>query len=101
MSAQIMVDLNRVHPVSGGRWHRVGCLTRLPQPGEPITMMCGQTEVAEYVSTAAQIPAETCWGCDLAYRRQQGIPIRPDHPGLVQPVPYPRAQVVLVDRDQT
>jgi hypothetical protein len=88
MSAQITIDLNRVHPVSGGRWHRVVFLTQLPQPGEPITMMCGQTEEAEYVSTAAQTPTETCWGCDLAYRRQQGIPVLPDHPGLRgRPVP--------------
>jgi hypothetical protein len=31
MSALIMVDLDRVHPVFDGRWHRVR-LHRLPQP---------------------------------------------------------------------
>jgi uncharacterized protein YbaR (Trm112 family) len=25
---------------------------------------------------------QTCWGCDLAYRRHEGIPVLPDHPGL-------------------
>jgi hypothetical protein len=85
MSAQIMIDLDRVHPVFGGRWHRVAQLNRLPQPGERITMLCGRVEEAEYVSTAGQITAQTCWSCDLAYRRQEGISVMPNHPGLVQP----------------
>jgi hypothetical protein len=90
VSAHIKVDLDRVHPVFDGRWHRVVHLTRLPQQGDPITMMCGRVEIAEYVGNDAQTPAQTCWGCDLEYRRQQGIPVLPDHPALVQPVPCPR-----------
>jgi hypothetical protein len=99
MSARIMIDLDRVHPVSAdGRWHRVAQLRQLPKPGEPITMFCGQVEQAEYVSPAEQTTTGTvetcCWACDLIYRRLQGIQIRPDHPGLhgqpPPPMPIPR-----------
>jgi hypothetical protein len=92
MNAWIMIDLDRIHPVSDGQWHRVARLPRLPQPGEQITMLCGQVEEAEYMNAGNQAPAETCWRCDLAYRRQEGIAIRPDHPGLtgvVPPTPRP------------
>jgi hypothetical protein len=90
-----MIDLDRVHPVSGGQWHRVAPLQRLPQPGEQITMLCGQVEEAEYVSAGQTVIVSTCWSCDLAYRRQQGIPVPPTHPGLAglrldQPAPTPR-----------
>jgi hypothetical protein len=85
MSAQIMIDLARLRPVSGGRWHRVARPQRLPQPGEPITMLCGQVEVAEYVSPPEPTVAiQTCWGCDLAYRKQEGVPVLPTHPGLTE-----------------
>jgi hypothetical protein len=77
MTARIMIDLDLVHPVSGGRWHRVAHLYRLPQPGEPITMLCGQVEEAEYVSAEQTVIVSTCWSCALAYRRQQGIPVPP------------------------
>jgi hypothetical protein len=92
MSAQIMIDLDRVHPLSGGRWHRVAQLQRLPQPGERVTMLCGQVEEAVYVSPAQHATTGTidtcCWDCDLVYRKQQGIQILPTHPGLRgQPVP--------------
>jgi hypothetical protein len=82
MSGRIVIDLDRVHPVSGGRWHRVAPLQRLSQSGERLAMLCGRVEEAEYVSTAGQITVQTCWGCDLAYRRQEGILVLPDHPGL-------------------
>jgi hypothetical protein len=87
MSAQIMVDLDRVHPVSGGRWHRVARLQRLPQPGERIAMLCGRVEEAEYVSAGGQDMATTCWACDLAYRRAHGIAVLPNHPALSRAVP--------------
>jgi hypothetical protein len=89
-----MIDLDRVHPVSDGHWHRVAHPQRLPQPGDRITMLCGRVEQAEYVSTAEQTVAiQTCWVCDLAYRRQQGIQVLPTHPGLTalgQSTPSPR-----------
>jgi hypothetical protein len=71
VSARIMIDLDRVHPVSGGQWHRVAPLQRPPQPGERITMLCGQVEEAKYVSTTEQtVTVQTWWPClSLAIRR--------------------------------
>jgi hypothetical protein len=83
MNVRIMIDLDRVHPVSGNRWHRAMRLRQLPQPGELITTLCGKTEEAEYAASTEQtLVVETCWLCDLVYRRQHGIPVLPDHPGL-------------------
>jgi hypothetical protein len=79
-----MVDLERVHPVFGGRWHRVQ-LNKMPNPGELITTLCGQVEEVEYGPEDRVVIVQTCWYCDLAYRRQEGIPVRPDHPGLTAP----------------
>jgi hypothetical protein len=81
-----MIDLARVHPVFNGRWHRIRLL-RLPQPGEQIVTLCGASETAEYVSTPSPGTAQTCWTCDIEYRRQEGIPVLPTHPGLP---PLPR-----------
>jgi hypothetical protein len=84
MSARIMIDLDRVHPVFGGRWHRVARLAGLPQPGERITTLCGEVEEAQYVDASEQtVIVETCWPCDLVYRRQHGVPVLPTHPGLI------------------
>jgi len=82
VSARITVDLDNVHPVFDGRWHRVW-LTRMPAPGELIQTFCGRVEQAEYSERYDEtvVPA-TCWTCDLVHRRQQGINVRPDHPGL-------------------
>lgn len=75
-----MVDLANVHPIFGGRWHRVW-FERFPEPGEQIVTYCGVTEIVEF---AAGVPehVRTCWGCDLVHRRHAGIPVLPDHPGL-------------------
>jgi hypothetical protein len=87
MNAQIMVDLDGVHPVCGGRWHRV-LLHKMPDPGEPITMLCGRVEPVEYGAANDQTTTvQTCWACDLTYRRREGIPVRPDHPALSGEVP--------------
>jgi hypothetical protein len=73
MSALIMVDLDRVHPVFDGRWHRVR-LHRLPQSGEEITTLCGRVEPVEYGATNERtFTVQMCWSCDLAYRRREGI----------------------------
>lgn len=83
MTARIMIDLDRIHPVVEGRWHRVfPVLTRLPATGDPVSMLCGRVEAAEYVQPADGVIVQTCWSCDLAFRRQQGIPVLPSHPGL-------------------
>jgi hypothetical protein len=95
MTAQIVIDLDHIRPVSGGRWHRVARLQRLPQPGERITMLCGRVDEAEYISAVGQVTPSTCWHCDLAYRRREGIPVRPDHPalsGAVSPMPHQGGQ---------
>ena len=91
MSARVFVDLNRVYPVFDGCWHRVN-LSRMPQPGEEITTFCGRREAVEYGESSERSgPILTCWGCDLAYRRQQGVEVLPDHPAIVaqrKPRPY-------------
>ena len=61
MSARTTIDLDRVHPVSGGQWHRVAPLQRLPRPGEQITMLCGQVEEAKNVSTTEQTVTVQTW----------------------------------------
>jgi hypothetical protein len=87
MSAVIMVDLDRVHPVFDGRWHRAR-LHQLPQPGEDITTLCGRVETVEYRATKEQtVTVLTCWPCDLAYRRQEGVAVLPTHPALTGMVP--------------
>ena len=43
MSARIMIDLDRVYPVFGGRWHRLALRQRVPQPGELITIPAGRS----------------------------------------------------------
>jgi hypothetical protein len=88
MSARIMIDLDRVYPVFGGRWHRLARRQRVPQPGELITTLCGQVDEAEYVNAAEQtLTVQTCWPCDLAYRRLEGVMVLPTHPGLRDVLP--------------
>jgi hypothetical protein len=77
-----MINLDHVHPVFDGRWHRV-LLRRLPQPGEEITTFCGRVEVVEYVSAPDAGVTKTCWACDLQYRRREGIPVLTTHPELL------------------
>lgn len=76
-----MIDLDYVQPVIDGRWHRTQKLLEMPQPGELITTLCGQTEVVEY-GGKGQVTVQTCWSCDLAYRHQHGYEVLPDHPAL-------------------
>ncbi len=76
-----MVSLNDVHPVIGGLWHRV-YIERMPTPGEDITTYCGITEPVAFEGKNKQVTVQTCWDCDLVYRRHHGIPYQPDHPGL-------------------
>ncbi|MFD9895829.1 hypothetical protein [Amycolatopsis sp. NPDC058986] len=90
MTAQIMVDLDRVHPVVDGRWHRA-LLTCIPGPGEVITTLCGRTEEVEYLPYSSAAPLATiCWDCDLEYRVRHNIATLPNHPalrGMVPPAP--------------
>ncbi|GAA4533897.1 zinc finger protein [Amycolatopsis samaneae] len=84
MSALIYLNLDAVHPVVDGRWHRAR-LTSVPLPGEKITMLCGVTADAEFERPrehAARGAPTQCWDCDLVYRREHGIDILPQHPGI-------------------
>ncbi|MEC3982428.1 hypothetical protein [Amycolatopsis sp. H20-H5] len=82
MTALIMVDLERVHPVIEGRWHQAR-FERLPEPGEPVRTLCGLVEAAEYCAVTSRSPSlERCWVCDLAHRRLHGMDVLPTHPGL-------------------
>lgn len=84
-SAVITVDLDHLHPVFDGRWHRV-VLDRLPGPDEIITTLCGQRRPVRYGTPADRLPAaRTCWPCDLAFRRANGIAVPPNHPALATP----------------
>lgn len=100
MSALISIDLDNLQVVFDGRWHRV-VADHFPERGEQIVTYCGATEVVEFaVGPPAYV--NTCWGCDLAHRRKNGIPYLPDHPGLqgapevvpiqnrMRPRPHPR-----------
>lgn len=94
MTALIYVDIEALHPVIEGEWHRVD-LHRVPMPGEKITMLCGVTAVAEFEDLVRRRdhPPHQCWGCDLAYRRRKGIAVPPEHPGLApRRTPRPRGQ---------
>lgn len=84
MGALITIDLDQVHPVVEGRWHRVRLL-RMPGPGELITMFCGQVEEVVYGTSKDQvITVRTWWACDLVYRRAEGIAVPSGHPGLTR-----------------
>jgi hypothetical protein len=85
MSARIVVDLANVHPVFDNRWHRVQ-LDHFPEPGETIVTYCGVAETVEFVAGATDY-VRTCWSCDLIHRRQHGIRVLPDHPGLAGEAP--------------
>lgn len=76
MTALIYVDLDLVHPVVNGEWHRAR-FQNMPQSGQPITMLCGLVAAAEYERSDNRLrdrPPTCCWSCDDEYRRQRGIP---------------------------
>jgi len=81
MNAKIYVDLDLVHPVVNGVWHRAA-LQRMPQSGEAVRMMCGVVGEAEYDrlehrrTDSASGPPTVCPQCDVIFRRAKGIPVR-------------------------
>ncbi|MFD9894102.1 hypothetical protein ACFWY9_32535 [Amycolatopsis sp. NPDC059027] len=93
MGAVIHVDPAAIHPVVEGVWHHAR-LTRVPEPGEVITMLCGASAAAEFEQSGrrdAHGAPHTCWACDLIYRREHGLDVWPGHPALHgRPVPHPR-----------
>ncbi|GAA4544181.1 hypothetical protein [Amycolatopsis samaneae] len=74
MNALIYLDLAHVLPVVDGIWHRI-ILSRVPLPGEPITMLCGLSSVAAYDDTSNReihlVPRQ-CWDCEKVYRLRNG-----------------------------
>ena len=78
MSALIYIDLEHVHPIIDGVWHRAHLLA-MPDPGQEITMLCGAIAPAEYHRLDERrqhgIPTE-CPRCDLLYRRRHNIPLQ-------------------------
>lgn len=86
MNARTMVEMMHIRPVFDGKWHMTR-LSRMPEPGEPITTYCGQTHEASYHDQQSQVVVTTCWHCDLEYRRAHGIPWYGDrvHPALQDP----------------
>lgn len=85
MTAVIYVDLDSVHPVVDGEWHRAR-FQNMPQSGESVTMLCGLVASAEYERSdnrRRDAPPTCCWACDRAYRQMVGIPVR-------SPAPAPR-----------
>lgn len=80
MTAAIYIDPLTILPVIEGEWHRTD-LTKIPAPGQVITMRCGASGAAAFELSderrRRQIPRQ-CERCDAIYRREQGIPCRQD-----------------------
>ncbi|MEV6878878.1 hypothetical protein [Amycolatopsis sp. NPDC051128] len=87
MALTVRLDLDHLHLVAHGERHRAR-LSHVPRPGETITMLCGYADFVEYTDrSAGLVGVRTCWPCDLVYRRQVGVRVPADHPGLRRPTP--------------
>ncbi|MEU8637682.1 hypothetical protein AB0C38_36350 [Amycolatopsis sp. NPDC048633] len=78
MSAVIYVDLQAVHPVIDGEWHR---LIEVLTPGQAFTTLCGISDTATFVPLSerrARGAPRQCDRCDVIHRRKQGIPLQQD-----------------------
>jgi hypothetical protein len=77
-AAVIYIDPLMIHPVVEGVWHHAR-LEGIPDPGEPITMLCGVTGDAAFLPLNQRrhrsIPRQ-CESCDEVVRQQRGIPLR-------------------------
>ncbi|UOZ10556.1 hypothetical protein [Amycolatopsis sp. WQ 127309] len=75
MSAVIHIDPEAIHPVIDGLWHRTR-LRGIPEPGEPLLMLCGIQGVAVFDVLAKRrergVPHQ-CPRCEVIYRRERGI----------------------------
>lgn len=79
MSAVIHIDPEAIHPVIDGLWHRTR-VRGIPEPGEPLLMLCGAQGVAVFDVLAKRrergVP-HMCLNCDAVYRREHNVkPIR-------------------------
>lgn len=81
MGAVIFVDLQAIHPVIDGEWHRI---TGVLKPGQAFTTLCGISDTATFLPLSErrthEVPRQ-CDSCDVTYRRDHGIPLRKDRLG--------------------
>lgn len=72
------MSLKYVRPVTGdNRWHQTQ-LSRVPQTGEEITLLCGRVERVEFGADDSNASTLTCWNCEREYRRREGMPPMPE-----------------------
>jgi hypothetical protein len=83
VAAVIYIDPLTIQPVLNGKWHRLD-LTAVPQPGQTVTMLCGESGAAEFKLSGERRDERThqqCESCDDVLRRRKGIPLRRDRIG--------------------
>ena len=83
VAAVIFVDPHTIQPVINGKWHRMDS-TAVPQPGEAVTMLCGESGTVEFRLSGerrGQRVHQQCEPCDDVLRRRTGIPLRRDRIG--------------------
>lgn len=83
VAAVIYVDPQTIQPVLNGKWHRAD-LTAVPQPGQTVTMLCGESGAAEFKLSGERRDGhihQQCEPCDDVLRRRKGIPSRRDRIG--------------------
>ncbi|MDT7801664.1 MAG: hypothetical protein QOI78_5097 [Actinomycetota bacterium] len=79
LPAVIHVDPAAIHPVIDGSWHR-SRLLGIPEPGQPLVMLCGVEGVAAFEPLAnrtANGVSRQCPNCDRIYRRERGMTPNP------------------------
>jgi hypothetical protein len=82
-AAVIYVDPLTIQPVLDGKWHRAD-LTAVPQSGQAVTMLCGESGAAEFKFSGERRDErihQQCEPCDDVLRRRRGIPSRRDRIG--------------------
>jgi hypothetical protein len=82
VTALIYIDPETIQPVIDGEWHRAR-LNVIPEPGQQITMLCGKTGAAAFEPVAHRRDhgaPKTCFECEAAFMREQGMPVPPNHP---------------------
>ena len=83
VAAVIYVDPQTIQPVLNGKWHRMD-LTAMPQPGEAVTMLCGESGAVEFKLADERRDGrihQQCEPCDNIVRQRKGIPSRRDRIG--------------------
>ncbi|GAA4549998.1 hypothetical protein GCM10023192_73410 [Amycolatopsis samaneae] len=80
--AVLYIDTSALYPVVGDTWHRAR-LTRVPEPDEQLTMLCGLSASAAFAHVskrdAFRVPRQ-CWDCERIFRREHGFPPPPSPP---------------------